>query len=57
MTKTSDGNRVFFSRGAIISWGKSIGLTPQDALAFMQSEGVIIVDNEPATGRCHERNI
>jgi hypothetical protein len=57
MTKTSDGNRVFFSRGAIISWGKSIGLTPQDALAFMQSEGVIIVDNEPATGGCHERNI
>jgi len=51
MTETSDRIYVVFSRNAIISWGKSIGLTPQDALAFMQSEGVIIVDNEPAKRR------
>jgi hypothetical protein len=38
-------SRRVFSRGAIVSWGKSIGISPDDALNFMQSEGVVITDD------------
>ena len=40
-------NRPVFSRGAVISWGRSIGLTPEIALGFMQSEGVVLIDSLP----------
>ena len=40
-------DRPVFSRGAIISWGKSIGISPDNALNFMKSEGVVIVDDTP----------
>lgn len=40
-------SRPVFSREAIISWGKSIGISPDDALNFMKSEGVVIVDDTP----------
>jgi len=44
MTGTSPISHPVFSRSAVISWGKSIGISPDDALNFMQSEGVVIVD-------------
>jgi hypothetical protein len=40
-------SRPVFSREAIISWGKSIGISPDNALNFMKSEGVVIVDDTP----------
>ena len=32
-----------FHRGAVISWGRSIGIPDRIALEFMQQEGVVIV--------------
>ena len=45
MTSTTDG-RPIFSRGAVISWGRSIGIPDTTALKFMRQEGVIITDDD-----------
>ncbi|MGP8203075.1 hypothetical protein [Methanoregula sp.] len=36
---------TMFHRGAVISWGRSIGIPDGVALAFMREEGVVIIDD------------
>jgi hypothetical protein len=38
-------NRPVFSRGAVLSYGRSIGVSDTVFLKFMQEEGVIVVDD------------
>jgi hypothetical protein len=45
---TVEGRQVFH-KGAIIAWGRSIGVPHAIAIAFMQKAGVTIIDDcEPA---------
>lgn len=39
-------NRPIFSRGAVLSYGRSIGVSDTVFLKFMQEEGAIIVDDD-----------
>jgi hypothetical protein len=39
-------NRPIFSRGAVLSYGRSIGVSDAVFLKFMQEEGAIIVDDD-----------
>ncbi len=34
-----------FHRGAVIAWGRSIGISDGVALEFMRQEGVVIIDD------------
>jgi hypothetical protein len=34
-----------FHRGAVISWGRSIGIPDTTAIEFMRLEGAIIIDD------------
>jgi len=45
ITTTTDGRPVF-SRGAVISWARSIGISDATAIRFMKGEGAIIIDDE-----------
>jgi hypothetical protein len=42
---TSRDSRPVFSKGAIIAWGRSIGVPDAIALEFFRQEGAIIKDN------------
>lgn len=45
MNTTAEGRPVF-SRGAVISWARSIGIPDNTALEFMRQEGALIIDGE-----------
>jgi len=45
LTATTQDGRPVFSRGAVIAWGRSIGIPDNTALEFMRQEGAIIVED------------
>lgn len=46
-----EGNRPIFHRGAVIAWGRSIGVPDDTALAFIQKAGALVIDdNQTAKG-------
>jgi hypothetical protein len=38
-------DRKVFHRGAVIAWGRSIGIPDETALSFMQKLGVTVIDD------------
>lgn len=46
-----DFRRPIFHRGAVIAWGRSIGVPDDTALAFIQKAGALVIDdNQTAKG-------
>jgi len=49
MTGTSPSNPPVFNRSTIEAWGRSIGIAPEIAVAFMEREGVHVVNAHEVT--------
>ncbi|HNX17567.1 MAG TPA: hypothetical protein PKM50_04455 [Methanoregula sp.] len=46
-----DNERPIFHKGAVIAWGRSIGIPDDTAISFIQKAGALVIDdNQMATG-------